>query len=138
MIFRRLCRFIALPLALVMFLVSAPITMVANAALVSTDTVISSLSAQQDREKVLNFFSREDVSSQFRSLGLSPDEARARVQAMSDEELRQVAGKLDQMPAGEGPLGFIAFLIILELLVLAVTDLAGITDVYPFIDPVKK
>lgn len=136
--FRKLCRFIALPLALVMFLVSAPITMVANAALVSTDSVISSLSAQQDREKVLNFFSREDVSSQFRTLGLSPDEAKARVQAMSDEEVRQVAGKLDQIPAGQDALGFIAFIIILALLVLAVTDLAGITDVYPFIDPVKK
>lgn len=137
MIFRRLCRFIALPLALMMFLVSAPITMVANAALVSTDTVIDSMSAQQDRERVLQFFSREDVSSQYRSLGLNPDEARARVQTMSDEEVRQVAGKLDQMPAGEGVLGFIAFLIILGLLVLAVTDLAGVTDVYPFIHPMK-
>lgn len=136
--FRKLCRLIALPLAMVMFLISAPITMVANAALVTTDSVIGSMSAQQDREKVLNFFSREDVSSQFRTLGLSPDEARARVQAMSDEEVRQIAGKLDQIPAGQDALGFIAFLIILTLLILAVTDLAGVTDVYPFIDPVKK
>jgi hypothetical protein len=136
--FRKLCRFIALPLAVVMFLISAPITMVANAALVSTDSLISSMSAQQDREKVLNFFTREDVSSQFRTLGLTPDEARARVQAMSDDEVRQIAGKLDQIPAGQDALGFIAFVIILALLVLAVTDLAGITDVYPFIDPVKK
>lgn len=136
--FRKLCRFIALPLAVIMFLISAPLTMVANAALVGTDTIISTLGAQQDRERVLNFFSREDVSSQFRSLGLSPDEARNRVQAMSDDEIRQIAGKLDQIPAGEGALGFIAFLIILTLLVLAVTDLAGWTDVYPFINPVKK
>ena len=136
--FRKLCRLIALPLAMVMFLISAPITMVANAALVTTDSVIGSMSAQQDREKVLNFFSREDVSSQFRTLGLSPDEARARVQAMSDEEVRQIAGKLDEIPAGQDALGFIAFLIVLTLLILAVTDLAGVTDVYPFIDPVKK
>jgi len=135
--FRKLCRFIALPLAVVMFLISAPITMVANAALVTTDSLISSMSAQQDRDKVLNFFSREDVSSQFRSLGLTPDEARSRVQAMSDEEVRQIAGKLDQIPAGQDALGFIAFIIILALLVLAVTDLAGITDVYPFIHPMK-
>jgi hypothetical protein len=137
MLFRKLCRFIALPLAVIMFLISAPLTMVANAALVSTDSVIGSLSAQQDRDKVLNFFSRDDVSSQFRSLGLPPDEARARVQAMSDEEVRQIAGKLDQIPAGEGVLGFIVFVIILGLLVLAVTDLAGVTDVYPFIHPLK-
>jgi hypothetical protein len=135
--FRKLCRFIALPLAVVMFLISAPITMVANAALVTTDSLITSMSAQQDRDKVLNFFSREDVSSQFRSLGLTPDEARSRVQAMSDEEVRQIAGKLDQIPAGQDALGFIAFMIILALLVLAVTDLAGITDVYPFIHPMK-
>jgi hypothetical protein len=138
MLFRKLCRFIALPLAVLMFLISAPLTMVANAALVTTDSVIGSLSAQQDRDKVLNFFSRDDVSSQFRSLGLAPDEARARVQAMSDEEVRQIAGRLDQIPAGQDGLGLVVFLIILALLVFAVTDLAGWTDVYPFINPVKK
>jgi hypothetical protein len=33
-------------------------------------------------------------------MGVSPDEAKARVAAMSDKELHLVAGKLDLLPAG--------------------------------------
>lgn len=136
--FRKLRRLIALPMAVLMFLVSAPLNMVAHAALVPTDTIIGTMSAKQDRAAVMSYLSREDVTAQFRALGVSPDEAKARVQAMSDEELRQVAGKLDQIPAGEGFLGFVIAVALITLLVLVITDAAGLTDVFPFVDPIKK
>jgi hypothetical protein len=135
--FRKLCSLVALPMAVVMFLVSAPLTMVANAALVPTETIVGTMSAEQDRATVLNYLSREDVTAQFRALGVSPDEAQARVQVMSDEELRQVAGKLDQIPSGQSFLGFVIAVALITLLVLVITDAAGLTDVFPFVHPVK-
>ena len=136
--FRKLRRLIALPMAVLMFLVTAPLNMVAHAALVPTDTIIGTMSAEQDRAAVMNYLNREDVTAQFRALGVSPDEAKARVQAMSDEELRQVAGKLDEIPAGQGFLGFVIAVALITLLVLVITDAAGLTDVFPFVDPVRK
>lgn len=136
--FRKLRRLIALPMAVLMFLVTAPLNMVAHAALVPTDAIIGTMSAEQDRAAVMNYLSREDVTAQFRSLGVSLDEAKARVQAMSDEELRQVAGKLDEIPAGQGFLGFVIAVALITLLVLVITDAAGLTDVFPFVDPIKK
>ena len=135
--FRKLRRLVALPMAVLMFLVSAPLTMVAHAGLVPTETIIGTMSAEQDRAKVMEFLSREDVTTQFQSLGLSLDEAKARVQAMSDEEVQQVAGKLDQIPAGEGFIGFVIAVALITLLVLVITDAAGLTDVFPFVHPVK-
>lgn len=136
--FRKLCRLVALPMAIVMFLVSAPLTMVANAALVPTETIIDTMSAEQDRATVLTYLSREDVTTQFRALGLSPDEAKARVQAMSDEELRQIVGKLDQLPAGQDGLGVIVGAIVLIFIILLITDIAGLTDVFPFVHSANK
>jgi len=135
--FRKLRRLVALPMAALMFLVSAPLTMVAHAGLVPTETIIGTMSAEQDRAKVMEFLSREDVTTQFQTLGLSPDEAKARVQAMSDEEVSQVAGKLDQMPAGEGFIGAVIFIAVIVFLIFVITDAAGVTDVFPFVHPVK-
>jgi hypothetical protein len=136
--FRKLCRLVALPMAVVMFLVSAPLNMVAHAGLVPTETIIGTLSAEQDRATVMNYLSRDDVTNQFRSLGLSPEEAKARINAMSDEEVRQIAGKLDQLPAGQDGLGVVIGAIVLIFIILLITDIAGLTDVFPFVHSANK
>jgi hypothetical protein len=135
--FRRFCRSIAYPLALIMFLVSVPWG-APRAALVTTDTIIDSLSVEKDRQAVLSFLDREEVVAQFRSLGLSPDEAKARVAAMSDQELRQIAGHIDQLPAGQSAIGVIVGAALLIFIILLITDLLGLTDVFPFVTAGKK
>jgi len=71
-----------------------------QAGMIGTDQVISAASAQSDRTTVLNLLGRSDVASQLQSLGLDPQTARDRVAAMSDEEVRALAGKIDALPAG--------------------------------------
>jgi hypothetical protein len=137
LLFRQLTRFIALPLAAVMVLVSMPLG-AARAALVPTDTVIDTLSAQKDREAVLNFLGRGDVAEQFQSLGLSRAEAEARVAAMSDEEVRQIAGRIDQLPAGQDGFGVIIGALLIVFIILLITDIAGLTDVFPFVHTANK
>lgn len=68
----------------------------ASADIVSTDQVL----AGSDREKVQAFMEREDVEDRFKALGVAPELARKRVDAMTDEEIRVVAGKIDTLPAG--------------------------------------
>lgn len=135
--FRRFCRAVAMPLALVMFLVSVPWG-APRAALVATDTMIDSLSIEQDRQSILNFLDREEVVAQFRELGLSPDEAKARVAAMSDQEVRELAGRIDQLPAGQSALGVIVGAALIVFIVLLITDIVGLTDVFPFVTAGKN
>lgn len=135
--FRRFCRSIAYPLALIMFLVSVPWG-APRAALVTTDAVIDSLSVERDRQAILNFLDREDVVTQFRSLGLSPDEAKARVAAMNDQELRAIAGRIDQLPAGQDAVGVIIGAALIIFIILLITDLLGLTDVFPFVTGNKR
>jgi len=53
---------------------------------------------------------------------------------LSDEEIQQIAGRLDELPAGEGGVGVVVGAILIIFLVLLITDLMGLTDVYPFVN----
>jgi hypothetical protein len=115
----------------VMFLTSLPLG-VAQAGLITTDEILAE-SAPQDRERVAAFLEREDVREQMVALGVDPDEALARVASLSDEEVRQISGHLDRLPAGQSALGAVLGAILIIFLVLLVTDLLGLTNVFPFV-----
>lgn len=60
---------------------------------------------------------------------MNPGEAQARVNSLTPAEARQLAGRLDSMPAGGTDLvGALLFLFVL----LLITDLLGLTNVFPF------
>ena len=72
----------------------------ANAGMIGTDRAIASAADQANRDKVADFVSRTDVVRQFEALGLTPATAQDRVNAMTQEEINRIAGKLDSLPAG--------------------------------------
>lgn len=106
-----------------------------HAALVGTDQVISSAHTAQDRERIRTFLQRDDVRIALRQQGVDANEALARVGAMTDDEVNLVAGKLDQLPAG-GDWGIIGALVFIFVLLL-ITDILGLTKVFPFTRPVR-
>jgi hypothetical protein len=57
-------------------------------------------SAQADRAAVLNLISRSDVASQMQAMGLDAATAKDRVAALTDDEVRSLADKLQALPAG--------------------------------------
>jgi hypothetical protein len=118
-----------------MFLSSVPAT--SYAALVTTDTIMVETNAAADRERVTAFLAREDVQAQMREMGVSPDEAGARVAAMSDAEITRIAGRIDQMPAGGNALGVVVGAAVLIFVVLLITDIAGLTKVFPWTRSVR-
>ncbi len=113
-----------------MFFASVPLQPV-YAALVGTDQVIQQTEGSA-RDRVTAFMAREDVKAQIQALGIAPAEAQARVAALSDAEISQIAGKIDTMPAGEGAVGAIVGAIVLIAIILLITDLLGLTTVYGF------
>ena len=72
----------------------------AQAGMIGTDQAIASAQDQMNRDKVRDFVSRTDVVKQFEALGLSASTAQDRVNAMTQEEINRIAGKIDSIPAG--------------------------------------
>ena len=83
----------------------------AQAGMIGTGQVVAS-TAQADRAAVLSFVSRADVASQLQSFGIDASSAKDRVAAMTDQELRYIAGRIDSMPAGASNSGWIVVIII--------------------------
>jgi hypothetical protein len=105
----------------------------AQAGMVSSEQVIASQTAQQDRERVRALFERQDVREQLQAQGVDADAARARVDALTDEEVASINGQLDSLPAGGDIVGAVVFVFI----VLLITDLLGLTKVFPFTRSVR-
>ena len=109
--------------------------MVAHAGFVSTEEVAAAPSAlaESNRDKVTAFLSRDDVRAELEGQGVSGAAATERVQAMTDTEVAQLASRVDQAPAGAGVLGMVFTVFI----VLLVTDIMGLTKVFPFTRSVR-
>ena len=125
-------RFVACLLIADLILPVAP----AHAALVPTDEVLTTQTNEQ-REHIQAFLNRQDVQAQLQRYGISPDEAKARVNALTDDEASSLAGKLDSLPAG-GVIGEIIGAALIVFIVLLITDILGFTKVFSFTKPVKK
>ncbi len=130
--FRRISRCLAAPMAAVMFVMSVPIG-VANAGLISTEQVVEREAAAQDRARIFDFLARQDVRAQLTEFGVDPAMAEARVAGLSDAEIRSVAGRIDQLPAGQDVFGAILSTALVIFVVLLITDILGLTDVFPFV-----
>jgi hypothetical protein len=102
----------------------------AFAGIVETDQAVSHELAGQDRARINAFIDREDVLAQLQKQGVTAGEAKARVNALTDDEAHKIAGKLDQLPAGGDVVGVILILVFI-FVVLLVTDVLGFTHFFP-------
>jgi hypothetical protein len=106
----------------------------AFAGMVDTDQAVSHQLAGQDRARISAFLDRADVIAQMQKQGVTASEAKARVYALTDDEAHNIAGKLDQLPAGGDILG----LLFTVFIILLITDILGVTKVFPFTRSINR
>ena len=88
------------------------------AGMIGTEQAMVAAGAQAERAAVLSVISRADVASQLNALGLDQQTARARVAAMTDEEVRTLAGRIEAVPAGaDGGWGWVIVVIVVAAVV---------------------
>jgi hypothetical protein len=86
-------------------------------------------SASAQREHVNAILTRADVAAGLKERGIDLEQAKARVAALTDDEVAHVAHTLDTAPAGASDvLGTIIFIFVL----LLITDILGFTKIFPF------
>ena len=86
------------------------------------------LPTDANRAQVYSVLQRDDVRAQLQALGVTADDVKARVAAMSDEEVAQLAGQIESLPAGGDVLG----VLLTVFIVLLITDILGFTKIFPF------
>lgn len=104
-----------------------------SAGLYGSEDVVAQQQHQYSQQQVLAFVDSAEVQQKLIELGVSPDDAKQRIASMTSAELDALNNQLNEMPAG-GIVGTI----VTVLVVIAVLDLLGVTDVYPFIRPISS
>ncbi|MNC85145.1 hypothetical protein D3C83_07280 [compost metagenome] len=74
------------------------------------------------------------MQTRMQALGVDSAAARARVDALSDEEVAALADRIEQLPAGGHD---VVGVLLVIFIVLLITDILGVTKIFPFTKPIR-
>jgi len=109
----------------------------ALAAMIETETVLSESRGNEARAYLNHLLARGDVQNALINQGIDPLEAKYRLDSLTDSEAVHIADKFEQLPSGGN--FFVTLLIIsfIVFIILLITDIAGYTDIFPFVKSKK-
>ena len=130
---RQRSKFLSVFLVIMMVLLTVPFQSVLAAMVETEATLKITADGQEARNTIKTILAREDAQAVLQAQGIDPLEAMARVDSLTDAEARQIADQIEELPAGGG--FFITFLIVVGVIViiLAITDAMGYTNVFTFV-----
>lgn len=130
----------AIVMSFVMIMTALPLGG-AHAGMVSTKTIIEQEQPtatapdveRAPRERIRDLLARDDVRAEMIALGIAPAEAEARIAALTDDEVAEIAGRLDQLPAGGIDLGSVLVIMFIVFGMAVIMDALGFFDIFPFV-----
>ena len=124
MMFRKITRSLT-TLVLALSLAATTAIQPAAAAMMGTAELAADARTEQ-LQRVDSFLAQQQVRDLLERQGVNPDDARARVAALSDAELAMVSGQIDELPAGAGALAVIGVV----FLILVILEIVGVINVF--------
>jgi len=103
-------------------------TQTVQAAMIGTEQIHAANAGRNDHARIGAALDRPEVIAHLERLGVSKEDAQTRVAALTDDEAATLASQIDSLPAG----GDIVGALVLIFVVLLVTDILGLTKVFPF------
>jgi hypothetical protein len=101
-----------------------------QAGMLGTDSALERV----NRDQVMSLLERADVQSRLQAYGVSAADVKARVAALSDDEVAQLARNIERLPAAGSDILGVALIV---FLVLLITDILGFTKIFPFTKPIR-
>ena len=93
----------------------------APAAMIGTEALLIPDNRQQTRDYLHSLIAREQIRDVLVSQGITLQEARARIQSLTDEEIDQIADRIADLPAAGDAWGFVIIVgVVVIILVLIV------------------
>ena len=117
-------------LAIVFLLVSTSYQS-ASAAMIATEKLLQAEDLQEKRDYLHQLIDREEVKSALIAQGIDPLEAQLRLQSLTDEEIRLIADKLDDLSAGSGVVTFSLIIFGVIIALVLIFNFTNITNVFP-------
>jgi hypothetical protein len=103
--------------------------------LISAEQVVQRMQSSQLHERLHAALERSDVAAALAERGVSVEQARERVAALTDAEATWLLAEIDKAPAGAS--GELIGTLILVFVVLVFSDILGFTRIFPFLRPAR-
>jgi hypothetical protein len=87
------------------------------------------LPTDANRARIYSVLERDEVRMQLEAHGVNAAEVKARVAALTDEEAAELAGEIENLPAGGAD---VLGVLLTVFIVLLITDILGFTKIFPF------
>lgn len=98
----------------------------AQAAVIGSSAMLEQQAAADTRAELGSLFARADVREQLQQWGVDAADVDARLAALTDAEVAELALQMEQAPAGEGVVGVVGVVFV----VLLILELVGVTDIF--------
>lgn len=83
--------------------------------------------------RLASLLDRAEVAQALEQLGVDPAEAKRRAAGLSDAEAQLALDRLDALPAGGDGAGSLIGAAVFLFVLLLITDILGLTNVFPFV-----
>ena len=90
-----------------------------SAAMIGTQTMLRPDRSQNTRAYIHGLISREDIQKVLVARGINPQEAKARIASLSDDELEMISENFNVQPAGGDGTGF-AVVVTMVIMIIAI------------------
>ena len=88
---------------------------------------------ESPKARITALLDQQEVVEALAALGIDPAEAKRRAAGMTEREAMLAMEHMDNMPAGGSAVGALVGAAVLIFVILLVTDLLGLTDVFTFV-----
>ena len=103
------------------------LTPAAKARFIGTQEAMQMTQREDQLARINGTLLRTDVQEQMLAFGVEPNDVQDRLAVLTDEELRQLDGRLQDMPAGGDSVLAVIGIVFLVLLIL---ELVGVTNIF--------
>ena len=117
--------------ALIFFVLIPTFGQSACAAMIATETVLKSDRRQEMRDYLQSLISRERIREILVARGINPQEAGARIECLTDDEIDLISDQIADLPAGGGAWGFVWIVGAIILILILVVEYTSEVKMFP-------
>ena len=113
------------------FMLAPAFGRMASAAMIGTDILLTPDRHQNRRDFLLDLISHKEIQKVLTARGISPDEARARIDSLSDDELDNMLKNITDLPAGGDATGFAVIVGVVIIILIIIVEYFSEVKMFP-------
>jgi hypothetical protein len=122
-------------LLVIIFMLAPAYGRMASAAMIGTEVLLTPDRHQDRRDFLLDLVTHEEIQKVLAARGISPDEARARINSLSDDELDNILKNITDLPAGGDATGFAVIVGVVLIILIVIVEYFSEVKMFPQLFP---